>query len=134
MSSAWSDERPARVLARLKRQSNYYNVQQRTVGDFFQDLIEQADRLTVADRLAWGQMRMDPTDLSDVTGYTYTFLVNGRFEAGARLRYEFVREFAPYIGFDEVEEQVSAGPSAYRSCRRGGTILVLMSRSSRGIR
>ncbi|HYE36908.1 copper resistance protein B [Methylocaldum sp.] len=27
------------------------------------------------------------------------------FEAGLRLRYEIVREFAPYIGFDYVEEQ-----------------------------
>ncbi len=103
--SHWTDERPARMLGRLKKQSNDYNFQQRIVGDFFQDLTEPGVRPTVADRLAWGQMRMDPTDLSDVTGYTYTFLVNGRFEAGARLRYEFVREFARYIGFDDVEEQ-----------------------------
>ena len=29
------------------------------------------------DRLDWGKMRMDPTDVSDVTGLTYTYLVNG---------------------------------------------------------
>ena len=30
----------------------------------------------------WGQMRMSAADLADVTGYTYTYLMNGRAPAG----------------------------------------------------
>ena len=101
--SDWTDEPPARVLARLKKQSNYYNFQQRTVVDFFRDLVDQGFRHTVADRLAWGQMRMDPTDLADVTGYAYSFLINGRnpeqnwtglFRPGDRVRLRFINASA----------------------------------------
>ncbi|MCU0736072.1 MAG: copper resistance system multicopper oxidase [Methylotetracoccus sp.] len=101
--SDWTDERPARVLTRLKKQSNYYNFQQRTVVDFFRDLVDQGFRHTVADRLAWGQMRMDPTDLADVTGYAYSFLINGRnpeqnwtglFRPGDRVRLRFINASA----------------------------------------
>ena len=78
----WTDEHPKRVLARLKKQGDYYNVQTRTVFDFFRDLRAAATaeerRAVVKDRLAWGRMRMDPTDVADVTGSTYRFLVNGK--------------------------------------------------------
>ena len=80
--SDWTDEHPNRVLARLKKQGDYYNVQTRTVFDFFRDLRAAAGadarRAVVKDRLAWGRMRMDPTDVADVTGSTYRFLVNGK--------------------------------------------------------
>jgi len=36
----------------------------------------------MADRRMWGQMRMNPTDLADVSGYTYTYLMNGTAPAG----------------------------------------------------
>ena len=35
MLTDWTDERPARVFAKLKKRSDYYNLHQRTVGDFF---------------------------------------------------------------------------------------------------
>src|SRR3546814_14063689 len=47
----------------------------------------------------WGQMRMTPTDLSDVNGNTYTFLMNGTtslgnwtglFRSGEKLRLRFI--------------------------------------------
>jgi CopA family copper-resistance protein len=80
--SDWTDEEPERVFAKLKKQSDYYNFHQRTVGDFFRDVRRHGLRNAVADRAAWGEMRMTPTDLADVSGYTYTYLMNGTAPAG----------------------------------------------------
>ena len=75
MLSDWTDEDPGRVFTKLKKQSDYYNFNRRTVGDFVRDIRERGFGTTVADRLAWGEMRMHPTDLADVTGATYTYLM-----------------------------------------------------------
>lgn len=75
--SDWTFEDPYRVLAKLKKQGNYYNYQRRTVGDFFRDVRTYGFRSALEDRMMWSRMRMDPTDISDVTGATYTFLLNG---------------------------------------------------------
>jgi CopA family copper-resistance protein len=80
--SDWTDERPERVFAKLKKQAHYYNFHERTVGDFFRDVRRQGLRQTLAERKAWGEMRMSETDLSDVSGYTYTYLLNGAPPAG----------------------------------------------------
>jgi CopA family copper-resistance protein len=80
--SDWTDEKPERVFATLKKQSDYYNFHKRTVGDFFRDVREHGLSGTVAERAAWGRMRMSPTDIADVTGYTYTYLMNGTAPAG----------------------------------------------------
>ena len=77
MLSDWTFEDPHRVLARLKKMSDYYNFQQRTVGDFVRDVSSAGFRATLSDRIAWGNMRMSPTDIADVTGYAYTYLLNG---------------------------------------------------------
>ncbi len=68
----WTFENPYKVLARLKKQSNYHNFQRRT----FPELFDERD-LGIANRLMWGRMRMDATDIADVTGATYTYLMNG---------------------------------------------------------
>jgi CopA family copper-resistance protein len=78
----WTDEDPERLFAKLKKQSDYYNFHQRTVGDFFRDVRTQGLGATVSERAAWGRMRMKPTDLADVSGYTYTYLMNGTAPAG----------------------------------------------------
>ena len=80
--SDWTDERPERVFAKLKKQSDYYNFHQRTLGDFFRDVRERGLGPTLEDRLMWGDMRMNPTDLADVSGATYTYLMNGVAPAG----------------------------------------------------
>ena len=82
MLTDWTDESPARVLAKLKKQSHYYNRNQRTVGDFFRDVRGRGLKATVADRRMWGEMRMNPTDIADVSGATYTYLMNGMPPAG----------------------------------------------------
>jgi CopA family copper-resistance protein len=97
--SDWTDEDPERVFARLKKKSDYYNFHQRTVGDFVRDVRERGWRATLADRKAWGEMRMNPTDLADVSGHTYTYLMNGQppaanwtalFTPGERVRLRFI--------------------------------------------
>ena len=97
--SDWTDESPERVFARLKKQSDYYNFHKRTLGDFFKDVRAQGLRRTLADRQAWGEMRMNPTDIADVGGATYTHLMNGvtpngnwtgLFTPGERVRLRFI--------------------------------------------
>ena len=80
--SDWTDENPARVFAKLKKQSDYYNRRKRTLGDFIRDVRTSGLAGTLADRAAWGRMRMAPTDIADVTGATYTYLMNGTTPAG----------------------------------------------------
>ena len=99
MLSDWSDQNPNQVLSNLKFQSDYYNHNQRTVGTFFSDIGKNGLASTVADRLEWGRMRMSPTDIADVTGSTYTYLLNGQppaanwtglFRPGERVRLRLI--------------------------------------------
>lgn len=76
--SDWSDENPNSIYAKLKKLSHYYNFAERTTGDMISDIREKGVSRTWADRSMWNRMRMSDRDLSDVTGYTYTFLMNGR--------------------------------------------------------
>lgn len=80
--SDWTDEPPHRLLSNLRKQPDYYNRRQRTLGDFLRDVRRDGWRPTLADRAMWGGMRMNPTDLADVSGATYTYLLNGRSPAG----------------------------------------------------
>jgi CopA family copper-resistance protein len=80
--SEWTDLDPEHIYRTLKRQSNYFNFGRRTVADFFDDVRKEGLKPTIADRRMWGRMRMDPTDLADVSGYAYTYLVNGTTPAG----------------------------------------------------
>ncbi|MFK4046228.1 multicopper oxidase domain-containing protein [Roseomonas mucosa] len=78
--SDWTDENPHRVIQNLKRDAGYYNYNKRTAASLANELARapnaQARETIIRDRMMWGEMRMDPTDIEDVTGYT--FLVNGR--------------------------------------------------------
>ena len=96
--SDWSFLHPHEIFRKLKAQPGYFNHQKQTLAGLF-----AGEDQTLADRLAWGRMRMDPTDVSDVAGSTYTFLVNGHgpndnwtalFEPGERIRLRFVNAAA----------------------------------------
>jgi FtsP/CotA-like multicopper oxidase with cupredoxin domain len=78
----WTDEDPMRVFVKLKMQSDYYNFNQPTAVDFFRDVSNESLSAAMAKRRMWNQMRMSPTDLADVSGYTYTYLMNGTTPAG----------------------------------------------------
>ncbi|MGE4218463.1 MAG: copper resistance system multicopper oxidase [Alphaproteobacteria bacterium] len=95
--SDWTDEAPETVLANLKKRPDYYNYGQRTLGTFLDDMAEKGFAATMRDRLDWGEMRMMPTDIADVSGYT--FLVNGKaaaenwtalFQPGERVRLRII--------------------------------------------
>jgi CopA family copper-resistance protein len=82
MLNDWSDDSPEHIFATLKRQSDYYNYAMPTVPDFFRDVREHGLEQALARRRMWERMRMNPTDYSDVSGHTYTYLVNGHTPAG----------------------------------------------------
>lgn len=99
MLSDWSLESPATIIGKLKKQAGYYNYQKRTLGDFIRDVSNNGFSATLSERLSWSKMRMDPTDFADVTGYTYTYLMNGfppeanwtgLFRPGERIRLRFI--------------------------------------------
>jgi CopA family copper-resistance protein len=99
--SDWHDTRPEKILANLKKQSDYYNYNQRTLLSFFDEAAEKGFNAALADRMDWGDMRMAPTDIADISGYT--FLMNGKnveqnwtglFEPGERVRLRFINAAA----------------------------------------
>ena len=96
--SDWTFEDPHDVLANLKKRANYYNYQRQTVAGLL-----RGDGMGVGERLDWERMRMDPADIMDITGATYTFLMNGQapdpgwfgqFRPGERVRIRFVNACA----------------------------------------
>ncbi len=80
--SDWTDEDPMRVFNKLKVMPDYYNRIQPTVQGLAADAQAKGWRGALAERLMWERMRMNPTDLADVSGSTYTFLTNGATPAG----------------------------------------------------
>ncbi|MEE5081283.1 copper resistance system multicopper oxidase [Pseudomonas alliivorans] len=99
MLTDWTDEDPVSLMRTLKKQSDYYNFHKRTVGDFVNDVADKGWAATVADRKMWAEMKMNPTDLADVSGATYTYLLNGQapnmnwtglFRPGEKLRLRFI--------------------------------------------
>ena len=101
MLSDWTDENPENIVRNLKLYPGYYNNNRRTLMDFFRDARKDGFTTALKDRLMWGEMRMDPTDLADVSGYT--FLVNGKspaqnftalFKPGERVRLRFINAAA----------------------------------------
>jgi CopA family copper-resistance protein len=80
--SDWTDEDPNRVFAKLKKQSDYYNFNQPTAADFFRDVSSSGVGAALDKRRMWNEMRMNPTDLADISAYTYTYLANGTTPAG----------------------------------------------------
>lgn len=99
MLTDWTDENPARLYRKLKKQSDYYNFRQRTLTTFLKDVKARGVGATLAERRQWGDMRMSAADLADVTGSTYTYLMNGRppaanwtglFRPGEKVRLRFI--------------------------------------------
>jgi FtsP/CotA-like multicopper oxidase with cupredoxin domain len=75
--SDWSDTDPEHIYRSLKLQSEYYNYGQQTAADFLSSVHKKGWKSAVEERRMWGEMRMNRTDLADVSGYTYTYLTNG---------------------------------------------------------
>jgi CopA family copper-resistance protein len=97
--SEWTDEDPMRILSKLKKQSDYYNFNQLTAPRFWHDVSSTSFGAARDKRAMWNQMRMNPTDLADISAYTYTYLMNGTtpagnwtgvFRPGERVRLRFI--------------------------------------------
>ena len=106
MLSDWSDEEPESIYAKLKKQSDYYNFRERTLVDLFDDISANGLVNTWNARSMWNKGRMSDRDISDVTGYTYTYLMNGNtpekgwqglFRQGERVRLRFINSAAMTI-------------------------------------
>jgi CopA family copper-resistance protein len=99
--SDWTFLHPHRVIAKLKQEGGYFNRQRQALAGAAGE-----NDMSAAERLRWGRMRMDPTDIADVTGTTYTYLVNGHgpaenwtglFRAGERVRLRVINASAMSI-------------------------------------
>lgn len=106
MLSDWSDEVPEKIYAKLKKLSHYYNFNERTASTLFADIRKKGISQTWRDRSMWNKARMSDRDISDVTGYTYTYLMNGNtpdlgwlgeFNPGEKIRLRFINSSAMTI-------------------------------------
>ena len=80
--SDWTDEDPMHAFSKLKMQSDIYNFNQPTFFDFTDDVSKMGLQAALEKRQMWNRMRMNPTDLSDLSAATMTFLMNGTTPAG----------------------------------------------------
>jgi len=94
MLSDHSQTLPLTIYRKLKQEPGYFNFQRQTLAG----LLAGKDQ-PLSERLRWGAMRMDPADISDVTGSVFTYVVNGHgpednwtalFRPGERVRLRFI--------------------------------------------
>ena len=97
--SDWTDRDPLALYRLLKRHSDYFDFQKRTLGDFARDAKRDGFAAALAERRDWARMRMQASDLADVSGAAYTYLMNGRgpaanwtglFNPGERVRLRLI--------------------------------------------
>ncbi len=100
--SDWSFMHPHEILTKLKKSPGYFNQQRTTLAGF----LNGNDRMSLEERRMWGEMRMDPRDILDVNGTTYTYLINGHgpqenwtglFRPGERVRLRIINASAMSI-------------------------------------
>ena len=101
MLSDFTFMHPHMIFARLKQEAGAFNYQRQTVAG----LLKGEDQ-TLAERIDWAKMLMDPTDISDVTGAALKFLVNGHgpednwtalYNPGERVRLRFINAGAQMV-------------------------------------
>ena len=102
--SDWSFLHPHQIISKLKAEGGYFNRQKQTLAGMLKGGPEE--QMSASERLMWGKMRMDPTDIADVTGANYTYLINGHgprenwtglFRPGERVRLRIVNAGAMTI-------------------------------------
>ena len=97
--SDWSDSDPETLYANLKKRSDYYNFGKSTFGDFVRDARAHGLSDALDERRMWNEMRMERSDLADISAYAYTYLMNGTtpaanwtglFARGEKVRLRFI--------------------------------------------
>lgn len=100
--SDWSFMHPHIIFSKLKKAEGYFNFQKLTLAGLLQEG-DTEQQMPLQERLMWNRMRMDPTDIADVTASTYTYLINGHgpddnwtglFLPGERVRLRFINAAA----------------------------------------
>jgi CopA family copper-resistance protein len=103
--SDWTFMHPHQVIAKVKNEGGYFNRQKQTLAGMLEG-DNPEDKMTASERRMWGRMRMDPTDISDVTATTFTYLINGHgpqenwtglFRPGERVRLRVINASAMTI-------------------------------------
>ncbi|HET9398811.1 MAG TPA: copper resistance system multicopper oxidase [Sphingomicrobium sp.] len=98
--SDWTFLHPHALFTRLKQEGGFFNRNKRTMAN------KGADPLSAEDARMFAAMRMDPTDISDVTAAAYTYLVNGHgpgenwtglFRPGERVRLRVINAAAQTV-------------------------------------
>ena len=106
MLSDWTDENPMVLLNKLKSESDFDNYQQPTAVRFIADMRKSGWKSAVESRKMWNEMRMSPTDFTDLSAGTYTYLMNGTnpasnwtglFNKGDKVRLRFINGSAQTI-------------------------------------
>jgi CopA family copper-resistance protein len=91
----------SKIFRNVKRSADYYNRSQRTLDDLLNDAQADGLKATLKDRKMWGKMRMTPTDVEDIQGFTA--LINGQstkqnwtglFKAGEKVRLRLINSSA----------------------------------------
>jgi CopA family copper-resistance protein len=98
--SDWSFLHPHQIFSRLKQEGGFFNRQRETL------LGQRSEQLSREDRNMFARMRMDPSDIADVTEAAYTLLINGHsarenwtgiFRPGERVRLRIINAAAQTI-------------------------------------
>lgn len=106
MLSDWTDADPMALLNKLKVESGFDNYQMPTATQFLADVRSKGWKRAVADRKMWNEMRMIPTDFTDLSAHTFTYLINGTnpasnwtglFKKGEKVRLRFINGSAQTI-------------------------------------
>jgi CopA family copper-resistance protein len=93
--SDWTFMHPHRLFTQLKKEPGVFNRGKLTL----EDRLRGANPLTAEERDMFARMRMDPTDISDVTAAAYKYLINGHtpgenwtglFRPGERVRLRII--------------------------------------------
>lgn len=104
--SDWTDTNPMILMNRLKIESSFDNYQLPTAKKFFADVRKKGWQKAVDERKMWNEMRMMPTDFTDLSGHTFTYLMNGvnpgsnwtgLFNRGEKVRLRFINGSAQTI-------------------------------------
>jgi FtsP/CotA-like multicopper oxidase with cupredoxin domain len=102
--SDWSFRHSHEIFRKLKQKGGYFNRQRLTLSGRLSG--DPAEQMSPQERRMWAQMRMDPTDILDVNGATYTYLINGHgpqenwtglFAPGERVRLRIINAGAMSI-------------------------------------
>lgn len=102
--SDWSFLHPHQIMAKLRQEAGYFNRQRMTLAGRLSG--DPEHQMSAEDRRMWAEMRMDPTDILDVNGTTYTYLINGHgpdenwtglFRPGERVRLRIINAGAMSI-------------------------------------